>query len=301
MQQGAHKTGTQQPHPGSQTPTTTPPKAQTQQAPKTEAPKQTTPTAPNSRRAMMAAKKSAPTVAPRSQVPQHVQRQVQLAGPLLQLTPGYLGWVDYAAQRFAHFGGALSERAGGLHQYKALIEGDAGYLAQQIQVLAEHLHGSDDATLFALLSTFRAAVYRLAWNVDLGFQSYFGGWPHDPFWGLVSAIEGADSAKLRYAAGRALFGLVGDVKTLYDSAAGLLDVTKQIVDAQVPGYQIDDGAVPWGTHQVVLAKDEVSGLADTFAAWAGQEPQAEDEDETAADQAAQYTFGMPYESLLQLA
>jgi hypothetical protein len=265
--------------------------------PKTEPPKQTTP--PNSRRAMMAAKKAAPVVAPRSQVPQHIQRQVQLASPLLQLAPSYAGWADWVATRFADFGGSLGDRSGAVSGYKALIEGDCGYLAQQLQPLAEHLHGSDDATLFALLSTFRAAVYRLAWNVDLGFQTYFGGWPHESLWAVVQTIDASGSAKLRYAGGRAVYGLAGDVQRLYEGATGLLDVAKQVVDAQVPGYHIDDGAVPWSTHQVVLAKDEMAGLGDLAAGWASEEP-AEDEDDPAAEDAAQNAFGMPYDSLLQL-
>src|SRR5205814_6301463 len=119
---------------------------------------------------------------------------------------------------------------GSLQGYKALVDGDAAYLGAQMATLADHVARSDDATLFALLSTMRGAVYRLAWNVDLAYPNYYGGWPHQRLWDVVQAISGSGSTQQRYAGGRALYGLLADIETMYDGASGLLDVAKQVVD-----------------------------------------------------------------------
>jgi len=245
--------------------------------------------------------KKAPPVPPRSEVPRHVQQQVRLAFPLLDNAPNYVSQVDYVAGRFAGFGGELASVAESLRAYKGMVEADAAYVGQQVQTVAAHFTGSDDAALFALLSTMRAAVYRLAWNVDLGFQSYYGGWPHQHLWRVAQNIDSSGSAHLRFAGGRAIYVLTNDLLRLYDGAAALLDITKKVIDHQVPGYQIDDGAVPWGTHQVVLAKDEMSGLSGLTAAWASDPPgDHDDPNATQPDEETMRAFGMAYQDLLQV-
>lgn len=271
------------------------------QAAKKSAPaaKKTAPAAAKSVPAATAAPaaKQAPAVPPRPSAAEGVRAQLRLAWPLLQSGPAYSAAVDWLGQRFSGYGGALADVAASVRAYKQLIDGDVEYVGQQMQVLAEHAGGSDDAALYALLSTTRGAVYRLAWNVDLGFQSYFGGWPHEQLWRVAQTIEAAGSGQLRFAAGRALYGLATDVQSVYEQAVGLLDTTKRVVDARIHGYAIDDGAVPWDTHQVVQARTELSGLIALAAEWAGQEPAAEADGST-ADEAAVTAFGMPCQNLL---
>lgn len=252
---------------------------------------------PGAQQQQQPAKKTPPPVP--SRVPRYVSQQVRLAYPLLTLTPHYTGYVDYIAQRFAAFGGPIGEVANSIYGYKGLVEGDAAYVAQQAQVVSERLAGSDDASLYALLSTLRAAVYRLAWNIDLGFQTYYNGWPHEHLPHIVETIRQSESPQLRFAGGRALHALTNDLQNLYDTAAGVLDAAKEMLDEQVPSYTIEDGVVPWGTHEVVGAKNALGGIASVTSSWAGEQP-AEEADASTADEAAMSAFGMGYHDLLQV-
>jgi hypothetical protein len=143
-------------------------------------------------------------------------------------------------------------------------------------------------------------VYRLAWNVDLGFQTYYGGWPHEHLAHVVETIRQSESAEFRFAGGRAVYALATDLQNMYDSAVAVLDAAKAMLDEKVPGYEIDDGYQPWDTHEVVGAKTALASILSAASSWAGEQP-PESEDHSAADQAAMSAFGLGYHDLLQIA
>lgn len=268
------------------------PKKQTAPEPKKDAP-------PPVKKQLPPAKKAPPPVPPRSKVPGYIGKQLGLATPLLEKAADYTGWVSWLSGRFGGFGGGLGQQAGTLMQYKGMVEEDILYVTQQTTALATHLRTGDDATLFALLAAYRGAVYRLAWNIDLALRNQLAGWPHDCMWDIVGAVGNSTSAQLRFDGGRALHRLLSDIESVYDRAAGVLDIAKQIVDDnEIPGYVVQDGAEPWSVHQVVMAKDEVAGLLAQAGELAGQQPQ-EEEDVALVDEAALQTFGVPHQNLLQ--
>lgn len=258
---------------------------------------QQTPGAPAPATAQPTPRAAAPA---RSQVPAGVRRQLVAAMPLLTAAPNLTGWAEWLAGRFSSFGGTLAEEAAGLNGYKQLVEGDATDVAEQLTAASEQLTRATDDELFATLAAVRAAVFRLAWDVDLGYPSNYGGWPHQRVAVVVQALMEAQSACLRYAGGLALYRLATDIDRVYDSAAALLDTALQVIAAQVPGYEVDDGAEAWSTHEVVGAKAQLGELTQLVAQWAGEQPAAE-EDQATLDEAAYASFGIPYEHLQQLA
>jgi hypothetical protein len=230
-----------------------------------------------------------------------VQQQLQMALPIAEQTPSLIGWVDYLAQRFTAFGGTLAEEAANLHGYKALLEADGGYLGEQLSALAGQGGGTDDA-LYGALAMLRNAVYRVAWNIDLSYQNYYGGWPHQRISYIVAELNSSGSPRLCYDGARALYHLLGSLDSVYDTAMLILDAALRVVVTRPPGYNYEDGAEVWSTHEMMRAKAELSGLTPIVAAWCAQAPNEEEhEDESSLDQASYQVFGMPYQTLLQLA
>jgi hypothetical protein len=229
-------------------------------------------------------------------VAQQVQAQAQLAAPLVAKASELGRWLGWLAPRFTIFGGYLGEESDNLHGYRQLVDGDGTRLAQVLPEVQESLGQGRDA-MFAALAGLRSAVYALAWNVDLGCQNYYGGWPHQRLATVAQAVSEAGSAQLCHEAGTVLRHLAADVDQVYGVASGLLDVALQVVTAQVPGYR--DAIEVWGTHEVVGARAEVSALAQLAAGLAGHEPGQEDQ--AHLEQACQASFGIPYLTFGQIA
>ena len=229
---------------------------------------------------------------------QHVKAQLQLASPLVAKAAELGRWLAWLAPRFTIFGGYLGEEADNLHGYRQLVDGDGAQLGQALQA-AQGALGQGTGAVFAGLAALRNAVYALAWHVDLGYQNYYGGWPHQRLGAVAQAVSEAGSPRLCHEAGTVLAHLAGDVDQVYGVAAGLLDIALQVITAQVPGYDGQDSAQPWGTHEVVGARAELSAIAQTAAGLAGHE--ADEEDEASLEQACQASFGIPYLTFDQVA
>ena len=77
-------------------------------------------------------------------------------------------------------------------------------------------------------------------------------------------------------------------------------MAKELVDTRIPGYDQQDGAQPWASHEVVKARTELAALAQRVAQWTQAEPSGE-EDHATIDQEAQTIFGIGYDALMAAA
>lgn len=228
-----------------------------------------------------------------------VRAQVMLCDSIIAQATDLSRWVAWLADRFAAFGGSLGEEATNLRGYKQLIDRDAAFLQQQASAAAARLQAGREE-LFTRLGKVRDAVYTLAWDIDLGYTNYYGGWPHSRIAVIEQELAAAGSAKLRFESSRLLHGLTGEVGGVYDVASALLDNALELIATEIPGYEDQDSAQVWGTHEVVGASAELAGLAQLAAQWASEQP-ADDEDEATTDAAANAAFGVPYQSFQQFA
>jgi hypothetical protein len=228
-----------------------------------------------------------------------VRAQVILCDSIIAQAADLSRWVAWLVDRFAAFGGSLGQEATNLRGYKQLIDRDAAFLQQQAGAAAARLQAGREE-LFTRLGKVRDAVYALAWDVDLGYTNYYGGWPHSRIALIEQELAAAGSAKLRFESARLLHGLTGEVGGVYDVASALLDNALELIATEIPGYEDQDSAQVWGTHEVVGARAELAGLAQLAAQWAGEQP-ADEEDEATTDAAAHAAFGVPYLSFQQFA
>ncbi len=235
----------------------------------------------------------------RSTASHQVEGLVHTATPLVAKATELSRWVSWLAQRFAVCGGQLAEEANNLRGYQQLLDRDGPYVNQQ-GIAVRNALTHEDGVLFEQLAGLRNAVYGLAWDVDLGYPNYYGGWPHHRLSVVGNAVNDAGSPTLCHEAGLVLGHLTEGLDSVYAMASALLDVALEVISTQIPGYEGEDSAEPWGTHEVTGARTELSGVAQLAAALAAHEPD-DDEDQADLDQACRASFGIPYLNLNQLA
>jgi hypothetical protein len=228
-----------------------------------------------------------------------VRSQLVLVAPIVSQAAELSRWSGWLAGRFAAVGGTLGAEATNLQGYQQMIDRDSAYLAQQAGAAQARLQAKPEE-LFTRLGKVRDAVYTLAWDVDLGYQNYYGGWPHTRIGDVEQSLQSAGSAQLCFTASRVLHRLVSDVSGVYDVASALLDNALDLLATEIPDYDGYDSAQTWGTHEVVGARGELAALSQVAVQWAGQPP-AEAEDTATTDQAANSVLGMAYADFEQVA
>src|SRR5262249_27602655 len=233
------------------------------------------------------------------EVVQQVEAQIHLATPLVDAAAELSRWVAWLAPRFSVFGGYLAAEANSLQGYQQLIDRDGPYLGQALGVLGRSL-GLDTRAQFGRLAPMRNAVFGLAWDVDLGYPNYFGGWPHHRLDLVAQALPGTGSARLCHEAGAILAHLARDIGRVYGMASRLLDTAQAVITSPVSGYQGQDTAEPWDTHEVAGAQSELAELEQTLAGLADQQG-GEGEEHVALDQAWEAALGAPDQHLQQVA
>jgi hypothetical protein len=241
-----------------------------------------------------------PTPPRRSTARPGVQKNISQAVPLIAGATELGRWVGWLGGRFTACGGVLAQETANLQAYQQLIERDGGSLREQVTAARDQLAAGSDDVLFRRLGAVRDAVYSLAWNVDLAYQNYYGGWPHQRVGTAIQALEGAGPVQLRSAVSGMLTRLLAEVDSIYEAASSVLDVALTAITEEVPGYPGEDSAQVWGAHEMVGARAELAALSQQAGAWAGEQPAA-DEDEDTLDAAAQAAFGLSYQSLVQAA
>jgi hypothetical protein len=242
-----------------------------------------------------AAGRGAPSRAAQSTAVPHAEALDHAATPLVAKATELSRWVAWLSTRFAVVGGHLAQEAANLQGYQQLIDRDGAALADQLRQLRRGLAGSTTGAIHAKIAGVRNAVFTLAWNVDLGYTSYYGGWPHHSIGLAAQALNNAGSPQLCVEAGQILRRLAGDVESIYTMASGLLDIALQVITTPIPEYTGEDSAEAWGTHEVMGAQAELSGITQLVNGW----PQEVEDDEDQADlnHAAQAAFGVPYQNL----
>ena len=250
-----------------------------------------------------AAKKQAPAQQKPAQKPDPVAsartsllKQVALSEAMVPLAAQVADAANQLGHKYAAFGGRLAAEAESLYAYRQTVS-DATR-ALQVQAGKSKSESSSMTTMgiFATLRELRYAAFVLAWQIDLGYVSDCGKWPHELIGLILTDVGTSQCVPLYETAGRAAAALCAATLDLYDRAANPLDLAKALIDYQTPGYDGGDGAEPWGTHEVVGAADAARqwhAYADQFA---GQPP-GEEIDEAARDEAARSCFGVGYEEL----
>jgi hypothetical protein len=229
-----------------------------------------------------------------------VTAQLDLATPLVAKATELSRWVTWLAPRFGAFGGTLAEEVASLTGYQQLVDRDGAHLNAQIAAARGLLGAGPDEDLYAALAGVRDAVYTLAWDVDLGYAAYFGGWPHHRLGAVAQAVQESGSAHLSFEASGPVRRIATDTDSVYAVVVGLLDIALGVVDAEVPGYGGRDSAQSWGAPEVAGARTEVAALIQLGAQWAAQQP-FDEADEAALEQATQASFGIAHESFRQIA
>ena len=80
----------------------------------------------------------------------------------------------------------------------------------------------------------------------------------------------------------------------------VLDIAQELVHARIPGYDRQDGAQPWASHEVIKARAELGQIAQRVYQWAQAEPAGE-QDSGTLDHEAQTVFGIGYDALVAAA
>jgi hypothetical protein len=220
-----------------------------------------------------------------------------------QLAPMGIDVAQTANQlghKYAALGGVFAQEAACLYAYFQVVSDAARGL--QAQAVKSRSQSAAITTLgiFDALRDLRYSAYVLAWQIDLGYRTDVGKWPHDRIHAVLSAVDNSQCIPLYEVAGQASAALCSPTWELYDKARQALDAAKQLVDHRTPGYDGQDGAVPWGVHEVMAAIDGVNAAYSYATQFAGQPP-GEVVDETAREEAAQSCFGVTYEQLASAA
>jgi hypothetical protein len=223
-------------------------------------------------------------------------KQIEICELMVPLAADVATAANQLGHKYAAFGGRLANEAESLYTYRQVVS-DASR-ALQVQAAKSKTESSSMTTMgiFATMRELRYAAYVLAWQIDLGYATDAGKWPHDRIGQILTEVGNSQCIPLFETAGRALLALCDATCELYDQAANPLDLAKGLIEFQTPGYDGGDGAEPWGTHEVVGAADAARqwrGYADQLA---GQPP-GEDIDTAARDDATQQCFGTSFEQL----
>jgi hypothetical protein len=202
--------------------------------------------------------------------------------------------ANQLGHKYAALGGVFAQEATCLYAYFQTVSEASRSL--QAQAVKSRSQSAAITTLgiFDALRNLRYAAYVLAWQLDLGYRTDAGKWPHDRIQAVLTAVDSAQCQALYQVAGQATGALCRPTWELYDKAREALDVAKLLVDHQTPGYDGQDGAVPWGVHEVMPALDGVNAVY-TYAMQFAAQPPGDDVDETARDEAAQSCLGVTYD------
>jgi hypothetical protein len=222
--------------------------------------------------------------------------QVAVCEQVAPLASEVANTANQLGHKYAALGGVFAAEAECLYAYRQVVSDAARALQVQAAKSKSQSGAITTAGIFDGLRDLRYTAYVLAWQLDLGYRTDAGTWPHDRIQRVLDQVAASQCLGLYDAASQALGALCQATWDLYDRAREVLDALKKLIDSPTRGYDGQDGAVPWGTHEVMAAMAAVGALYGQAMQYAGQ-PSTDDDDEAARDQAARDSFGVGYADL----
>jgi hypothetical protein len=251
-------------------------RAKEQQAKERQAQQQrgeTKPQQPQQQRAPAAAPQSATD--PRRQLADGLLAQINLVARFVRPAAGYAEYCADIGGRLEQLGGEVGRVGETMRAYATLVAGNAEQL-DAVRQAANAARVDRNADLQEPIRQLRDAVYTLAWNIDLAYQNYWGGWPHDQLQLALAPIADGPENYLRYVAARTLRQPVAHLPELCRRASEVLDGCRAVVEAKIAGYRGGDSAQLWGAHEVAREAERAQALCtwlDTWSAERGERPE----------------------------
>lgn len=124
----------------------------------------------------------------------------------------------------------------------------------------------------------RAAVYRLAWGVDLSYQEAAGRLPHEGVARLITSLGESHCPSVRRLVAQPLTHLLPGVAEWLRAADACLTSARTAIGAIPSGYDADEYR-PWGAHELSAAPSAVAALLPVVTEWMTDHDESDTEEE----------------------